>query len=58
MPDTGEADAGHRRVRTRVGHAFARMKHYEILRDRRQGGNGRHQAVQTVAPLHNLALAA
>lgn len=45
-------------MRARVEHAFARMKHYKILRDCRQRGNGLHYAVQAVATLHNHALAA
>jgi hypothetical protein len=54
-----EADnAEHRRVRARVEHAFARMKNYKILRDCRQHGDGLHHAVQAVAHMHNLALAA
>ena len=54
-----EADnAEHRKVRARVEHAFARMKNYKILRDCRQRGNGLHHAVQAVARMHNLALAA
>ncbi|GGY32470.1 hypothetical protein GCM10010299_43560 [Streptomyces tanashiensis] len=43
-------------VRARVEHASARMKHR--LRDCRQRGNGLHHAVQAVAHMHNLALAA
>ncbi len=53
-----EDNAEHRRVRARVEHAFARMKHYKILRDCRQRGDGLHHAVQAVAHMHNLALAA
>ncbi|MFG3165722.1 transposase family protein [Streptomyces sp. NPDC048200] len=54
-----EADhAEHRKVRARVEHAFARMKHYKILRDCRQRGTGLHHAVQAVAHMHNLALTA
>ncbi|MER7112486.1 transposase family protein, partial [Streptomyces sp. NPDC000229] len=53
-----EDNAEHRRVRARVEHAFARMKHYKILRDCRQRGNGLHHAVQAVAHMHNPALAA
>ncbi len=45
-------------VRARVEHAFARMKHYKILRDCRQRGSGLHHAVQAIAHMHNLALAA
>lgn len=45
-------------VRARVEHASARMKHRKILRDCRQRGNGLHHAVQAVAHMHNLALAA
>jgi hypothetical protein len=41
-----------------VEHAFARMKHYKILRDCRQRGEGLPRAVQAVARMHNLALAA
>ncbi|GGV13470.1 hypothetical protein GCM10010275_63230 [Streptomyces litmocidini] len=58
LPGEEEGNAGHRKVRARVEHAFARMKHYKILRDRRQRGDGLHHAVQAVAPMHNLALAA
>jgi hypothetical protein len=46
------------RVRARVEHAFAQMKNYKILRDCRQRGDGLHYAVQAVAHMHNLALAA
>ena len=53
-----EDNAEHRRVRARVEHAFARMKNYKILRDCRQRGDGLHHAVQAVAHMHNLALAA
>ncbi len=53
-----EDNAKHRRVRARVEHAFARMKHYKILRDCRQRGTGLHHAVQAVAHMHNLAMAA
>ncbi|MFG2127081.1 transposase [Streptomyces sp. NPDC048751] len=52
-----EDNAEHRRVRARVEHTFARMKHWKILRDCRQKGDGLHHAVQAVATLHNLALA-
>ncbi|MBB4986651.1 hypothetical protein GGE06_007619 [Streptomyces sp. SFB5A] len=34
------------------------MKHYKILRDRREYGNGLRHTAQTVARIHNLALAA
>ncbi|WP_086738300.1 transposase [Streptomyces glaucescens] len=53
-----EDNAQHRRVRARVEHTFSRMKNYKILRDCRQRGNGLHHAVQAVARMHNLALAA
>ncbi len=58
LPGEEEDNAEHRKVRARVEHAFARMKHYKILRDRRQRGNGLHHAVQAVAHMHNPALAA
>ncbi|WP_329288450.1 transposase family protein [Streptomyces pseudovenezuelae] len=58
LPGEEEDNAEHRKVRARVEHAFARMKHYKILRDCRQRGNGLHHAVQAVAHMHNLALAA
>ncbi|WP_338491840.1 transposase family protein [Streptomyces sp. SJL17-4] len=58
LPGEEEDNAEHRRVRARVEHAFARMKHYKILRDCRQRGSGLHHAVQAVAHMHNLALAA
>ncbi|MER8073802.1 MULTISPECIES: transposase family protein [unclassified Streptomyces] len=48
----------HRRVRARVEHAIARLKNYKILRDCRQPGDGLHHAVQAVAHMHNLAMAA
>lgn len=50
-----EDNAEHRKVRARIEHAFARMKHYKILRDCRQRGTGLHHAA---AHMHNLALAA
>jgi len=58
LPGEEEDNAEHRKVRARVEHAFARMKHCKILRDCRQRGNGLHHAVQAVAHMHNLALAA
>ncbi|MFE5709647.1 transposase family protein [Streptomyces sp. NPDC056501] len=58
LPGEEEDNAEHRKVRARVEHAFARMKHYKILRDCRQRGNGLHHAVQAVAHMHNLTLAA
>lgn len=58
LPGQEADNAEHRRVRARVEHAFARMKHYKILRDCRQRGNGLHHAVQAVAHMHNLALTA
>ncbi|MGI5380567.1 transposase family protein [Streptomyces sp. CA-251387] len=53
-----EDNAEHRKVRARVEHVIGRMKNYKILRDCRQRGNGLHHAVQAVARMHNLALAA
>ncbi|WP_030188033.1 IS5/IS1182 family transposase [Streptomyces sp. NRRL S-813] len=53
-----EDNAAHRKVRARVEHVFSRMKNYKILRDCRQRGDGLHHAVQAVARMHNLALAA
>ncbi|MFF3350926.1 transposase family protein [Streptomyces sp. NPDC002779] len=53
-----EDNAEHRKVRARVEHVFSRMKNYKILRDCRQRGDGLHHAVQAVARMHNLALAA
>lgn len=58
LPGEEADNAEHRRVRARAEHAFARMKHYKILRDCRQRGDGLHYAVQAVATLHNHALAA
>ncbi|NBE54885.1 transposase family protein [Streptomyces boluensis] len=58
LPGEEEDNAEHRRVRARVEHAFARMKHYKILRDCRQRGTGLHHAVQAIAHMHNLTLAA
>jgi hypothetical protein len=48
----------HRKVRARVEHTFSRIKNYKILRDCRQRGDGLHHAVQSVARMHNLAIAA
>ncbi|SCE24411.1 hypothetical protein GA0115234_106923 [Streptomyces sp. DvalAA-43] len=48
---------GHRKVRARVEHAFARMKTWKILRDCRLKGDGVHHAMLGIARLHNLALA-
>ncbi|MEV0267118.1 transposase family protein [Streptomyces sp. NPDC050617] len=48
-----EDNAEHRRVRTLVEHAFARMKNWKILRDCRQKGDGLHHAVAT---MQNLAM--
>ncbi|GHE09690.1 hypothetical protein GCM10010339_62930 [Streptomyces alanosinicus] len=53
-----EDNAEHRRVRARIGHTFTRMKNWKILRDCRQRGDVLHHAVQAVATLHNLAVAA
>lgn len=53
-----EDNAQHRKVRARVERTFSRMKNYRILRDCRQRGNGLHHAVQAVARMHNLTLAA
>jgi hypothetical protein len=53
-----EDNAAHRKVRARVEHVIGRMKDYKILRDCRQHGDGLHHAVQAVARMHNLALAA
>lgn len=53
-----EDNAEHLRVRARLEHAFARMKNYKILRGYRPRGDGLHHAVQAVAHMHNLALAA
>ncbi|MFJ6602205.1 transposase family protein [Streptomyces lydicus] len=58
LPGEEADNAEHRRVRARVEHTFARMKHYTILCDCRQRGNGLHHAVQAVAHMHNLALTA
>ena len=57
LPIQEDDNAEHRRVRSRVEHAFARMKNYKILRDCRCKGDGLHTAVQAVATMHNLALA-
>ncbi|WP_328508920.1 transposase family protein [Streptomyces mirabilis] len=59
LPAGEEADnAEHRQVRARVEHAIGRLKNYKILYDCRQHGDGLHHAVQAVAHMHNLALAA
>lgn len=46
----------HKRVRARLEHAFARMRTWKILRDRRLRGDGVRHAMHGVARLHNLAL--
>jgi hypothetical protein len=53
-----EDNAQHRKVRARVEHTFSRMKNHKILRGCRQRGDGLHHAVQAIARMHNLALAA
>ncbi len=53
-----EHNAEHRKVRPCVEHVIGRMKNYKILRECRQRGDGLHHAVQAVARMHNLALAA
>nr|WP_093909802.1 transposase family protein [Streptomyces sp. cf386] len=53
-----EDNAEHRKVRPRVEHVIGWMKNYKILRECRQRGDGLHHAVQAVARMHNLALAA
>ncbi|MEU6164867.1 transposase [Streptomyces tanashiensis] len=58
LPGEAEDNPEHRRVRARVEHTFARMKHYKILRDCRQRGSGLHHAVQAVAHMHDHAMAA
>lgn len=50
-----EHNASHRRVRARVGHVFARMKNWKILRDCRLRGDGVYWATSAVAHMHNLA---
>ncbi|MFI1717529.1 transposase family protein [Streptomyces litmocidini] len=58
LPGEEGDNAEHSRARSRVERAFARMKHYKILRDCRRRGHGLHHAVQAVAHLHNLAMTA
>lgn len=58
LPAEEEDNAEHRKVPARVEHASARMKHYKILRDRRQRSDGLHHAVQAIAHTHNVAPAA
>ncbi|WP_370355060.1 transposase family protein [Catenulispora sp. EB89] len=60
LPAQETDNTEHRRVRSRVEHTFARMKmkNYKILRDCRCKGNVLHTAVQAVATIHNLAMAA
>ncbi|MFC9398575.1 transposase family protein [Streptomyces sp. NPDC057027] len=58
LPGEEAGGTEHRQFRGRVEHAFARVKHYKVLRDRREYGNGLHLAVLTGARIHNLALAA
>ncbi|MFD7321758.1 helix-turn-helix domain-containing protein [Streptomyces sp. NPDC059875] len=57
LPDWRQAhNKSHKQVRTRVEHAFARMKTWKILRDCRLRCDGVHTAVLGVARLHDLAL--
>lgn len=56
-PGKEENNPEHRGVWARVERAFARMKRYETLRDRRQHGTGLHHAIRAVAHMHILALA-
>lgn len=57
LPDWKEAhNKSHKRVCARVEHAFARMKCWKILRDRRLRGDGVRNAMHGVARLHSLAL--
>ncbi|GAA2564133.1 hypothetical protein GCM10010398_61170 [Streptomyces fimbriatus] len=51
-----EHTTSRRQARTRVEHAFARMKTWKIPRDCRLKGDGVHQAMSGIAHLHNLAL--
>ncbi|MER8098648.1 transposase [Streptomyces goshikiensis] len=51
-----EHNRGHKQVRARVEHVFARMKAWKILRDCRLKGEGVHRAMLGIARLHNLAL--
>ncbi len=52
-----EHNASHRKVRAHVGHTFALMKTWKILRDCRLKEDGVHHAMLGVARLHNLSLA-
>ncbi|KAA0938713.1 transposase family protein [Streptomyces apricus] len=47
----------HKQVRARVGHAFARMKTWKILRDCRLKDDGVHHAMLGITRMHNLNLA-
>lgn len=47
----------HRKVRARVEHAIARLKHWKILRDCRLKGPGLLHATRAIAHMHNLAYA-
>ena len=58
LPGEEDDNAAHRKVRARVEHVIGRLKDYKILRDCRQHGDGLHHAVQVVAHMHYLALAA
>lgn len=49
-------NAAHRKIRARVEHVFASMKHWKILRDCRRRGTGVHYATLAVARMHNLNL--
>lgn len=57
LPDWKVAhNKSHKQVRARVGHVFARMKSWKILRDCRLKGDGVHNAMLGIARLHNLTL--
>ncbi|MFD8544762.1 transposase [Streptomyces sp. NPDC059649] len=52
----GEHKRSHRKVRAHAEHAFARMKAWKILHDRRLKADGIHHAMLDLARLHNLTL--
>ncbi|GGJ52804.1 hypothetical protein GCM10010121_074540 [Streptomyces brasiliensis] len=58
LADEEDGNASRREVPARVGHVIGRMKNYKILRDCRSHGDGLHHAVQAVAHMRNVALAA
>lgn len=52
-----ELNTVHKKIRARVEHAFAQMKRWNILRNRRRNRDGVHHATRGIALIRNLTLA-